>query len=203
MRELGYIVSKNQIRELRGFVKLVDDISKADLSKPTLIVGLDNAKNNISNFSILKKQISDKLFWTFKKTEQRTDCEKDLLYFYRYIISNILNNIKYYYINIININYNKLKKLINILYSVDKKYIYINNEMLYLLHDGYIMGISLKIAKYIGINTEKWLNKLYSNPNNIICKDENKCIKAVKSEIGNNKYAIPYFMSLLNGARKE
>ena len=54
MRELGYIVSKNQIRELRGFVKLVDDISKADLSKPTLIVGLDNAKNNISNFSILK-----------------------------------------------------------------------------------------------------------------------------------------------------
>ena len=57
MRELGYIVSKNQIRELRGFVKLVDDISKADLSKPTLIVGLDNAKNNISNFSILKKQI--------------------------------------------------------------------------------------------------------------------------------------------------
>ena len=203
MRELGYIVSKNQIRELRGFVKLVDDISKADLSKPTLIVGLDNAKNNISNFSILKKQISDKLFWTFKKTEKRTNIEQDLLFFYRYIISNILNNIKYYYINIININYNKLKKLINILYSVDKKYIYINNEMLYLLHDGYIMGISLKIAKYIGINTEKWLNKLYSNPNNIICKDENKCIKAVKREIGNNKYAIPYFMSLLNGARTE
>ena len=198
MNELGYIVCDKKLKNLKGFVKCVDDFSFADLTKPTLLVGIENAKKNIKTFSILNKKIGNHLFWTYKKTENRVDFEKDIIYFYKFIIDNIIHDIKYYYINIYNLKYNKIKKLYNIIYSGDKKYIYISNYMIYLLYNkNNILGISLQMIEYLKIDKEKILKKLYSNKNNIICTDASQCVKSVKGEIGNKKYVIPYFMSIL------
>lgn len=198
MGSLGYIISDTKIKNLKGFVEQVNDVSLADLTKPTLFVGINNAKKNIKDFSILDKKYGDKTFWTYKKTEKRVDFEEDLNYFYNYIIYNISNNIEYYYINILNLKYSKIKKLYNILFSNEKKYIYISNDMIYLLYkDKKILGISLSLLEYIKIDKNKILNKLYSNKNNIICTDVSKCVKCIKNEIGNNRYVIPYFMSIL------
>ena len=101
MKKLGYIVSDKKINNVKGFVEVVNDISLADTTKPVLLVGLENAKKNINNFSILNKKANDNLFWTIKKTEKRVDFENDIDYFYNYIINNISRNIKYYYINIL------------------------------------------------------------------------------------------------------
>ena len=195
---LGYIVSDSKIKNLKGFVEQVSDVSLADLTKPTLFVGVENARKNIEGFSILKKKYGDNIFWTYKKTEKRVDFEDDINYFYNNIIYNISCNIKYYYINIINLKYNKIKKLYNILFSREKKYIYISNDMIYVLYkENIILGISLNLLEYIKIKKEKILDKLYSNKNNVICTDLSQCIRSIKNEIGNNKYAVPYFMKIL------
>jgi hypothetical protein len=196
MEKLGYIVTKKKIQNMREFVGVVDDISLADPTKPILIIGLKEAKKYSSNFSILNKKLDDNIFWTFEKHEKRLDFERDLSYFYKYIIIYILNNIKYYYINILNLKYNNIKKLYNILFSINKKYIYISNEMIYILHDNSILGISLKILRYAGINTSKFLNKIKKNESNIICEDDSFLVNRLKKDIGNKKYIIPYFMSI-------
>lgn len=196
MQLLGYIVSEKQIKGVKGFVKLVDDISKADLTKPTLIIGFDLAKKIAGDISVLDRKINDKLFWTFKKTERRTDFENDLSIFYNNIINNIINNIKYYYINILNLKYNKLKILYNIIYSGNKKYIYISNNMFYILYKNAVMGISLNLLEYCSVDVKKHLKRLYNNKNTVICTNSSDCIKNVKSEIGNKEYVIPYFMSI-------
>ena len=103
MKKLGYIVTDRKINNVKDFVEVVNDISLTDSTKPVLLVGLENAKKNIENFSILNKKVNDNLFWTFKKTEKRVDFENDINYFYNYIIYNITRNIKYYYINILNL----------------------------------------------------------------------------------------------------
>lgn len=197
MKKLGYIVSDKKINNVKGFVEVVNDISLADTTKPVLLVGLENAKKNIKNFSILDKKVNDNLFWTFKKTEKRVDFENDIDYFYNYIINNISRNIKYYYINILKLKYNKIKKLYNILFSGERKYIYISNNMLYLLYNGSVLGISISILEYINVDTKKFFRKLYSNENNIICTNASDCVKSIKSEVGNKKYVIPYFMSIM------
>jgi len=197
MRKLGYIVSKNSIKNVKGFVEVVDDISLADPTKPILIVGLENAKKNIKNFSIINKNPEKDLFWTFKKTERRVDFENDIDYFYNYIIYNITSNIKYYYINILKLKYNNIKKLYNILFSREKKYIYISNNMLYFLYKGNVFGISITILEYLKININNFFKKIYSIKENIICTNASECVKSIKDEIGNKKYVIPYFMSIL------
>ena len=197
MNCLGYIVSDSKIKNLKGFVEQVSDVSLADLTKPTLFVGVENARKNIDGFSILKKKYGDNIFWTYKKTEKRVDFEDDINYFYNYIINNISCNINYYYINILKLKYNKIKKLYNILFSSNKKYIYISNNMIYILYkNNDILGISLNLLEYIKIKKEKILDKLYSNKNNVICTDVSQCIKSIKNEIGNNRYVVPYFMSI-------
>lgn len=197
MRKLGYIVSDRKFNNVKDFVEVVNDISLADLSKPTLLVGLELAKKNVKNFSILDRKNNGNLFWTFKKTERRVDFENDIDYFYNYIINNIINNIKYYYINILKLRYTRIKKLYNIVFSSERKYIYISNNMIYVLYDGAILGVSLEMLEYINIPREKVLSKLYSNKNNVICTNSSECVKCINHDIGNKKYAVPYFMSML------
>lgn len=198
MGSLGYIVTDSKIKNVKGFVEQVNDVSLADLTKPTLFVGIENAKKNIKDFSILDKKYGNNIFWTYKKTEKRVDFEDDINYFYNFIINNISCNIKYYYINLYKLKYNKIKKLYNILFSNDRKYIYISNEMIYLLYkNNIILGISLSLLEYMKINKNKILNKLYSNKNNIICTDVSQCVKSIRNEIGDNRYVVPYFMSIL------
>jgi len=197
MKKLGYIVTDKKINNIKDFVEVVNDISLTDSTKPVLLVGIETAKKNIENFSILNKKVNDNLFWTFRKTEKRVDFENDINYFYNYIINNITKDIKYYYINILNLKYNKIKKLYNILFSGEKKYIYISNNMLYILYNGSVLGISILVLEYINVDTKKLFRKLYSNENNIICTNASDCVKSIKAEIGNKKYVVPYFMSIL------
>ena len=200
MEKFGYIVSKAKILDLKGFVEQVDDISLADLTKPILIVGYSEAKGYAKEsgkeFDILNKSLDKNLFWTFKKTESKIDFEKDIIDFYSYIINNIIYNINYYYINIYKLKYNKIKKLYNIINSKNKKYIYINSGMIYFLYENKtILGISLNMLKYAGINPNKIITKIKSNASNIVYDDDFPLAIELKKEIGNKKYALPFLIS--------
>ena len=86
MNKLGYVISDNIIKEKNDFVGYVKDISEADPTKPILYIGYKKAKKVEGYKSILDKKINDKTFWTFKKTESRSDYEIDLEKFYIYIL---------------------------------------------------------------------------------------------------------------------
>lgn len=201
MEKLGYILTNRKVKNTRAYVGIVDKIESIDLRKPLLIVGLNNAKKySKGNFSILEKHLYDDVYWTFEKNEKRDDYEKDINSFYKRIISHILINVKYYYIDILKLMYSKAKKLYQILVNGsennEKNYIYIINEMIYLLHDGNIFGISLKMLRYCGINVEKVMDKIKSNENNVICCEDTNYITKLKRDIGDKTYIIPYFLKL-------
>lgn len=197
MKKLGYIVSKRKINNIVDFVGLVDDVNKIeDPTKPFIIVGLNEVKD-LPNFSILNKKLDENKFWTFGKTERRVDYERDLENFYEYVLDKEISNIKYYYINILNIKYTRIKSLINIINSNEKKYIYISNDMIYLYYKNYILGISIKILKYINIDIKKVFRKLYRNKSNIIYNIDSFLTTEMKRVITNKKYVIPYFISIL------
>ena len=188
---LGYIVCDKKIKNLDGFVVQVDDISLADTTKPILIVGWKNAKQDPRYKSILDKQLDENVFWTFSRTESRSDFEEDLKLYYSYIYNNILNNIIYNNINIFKLKYNKIKKLFNILKN---KNIYLSNNMLYIPHECRILGLSISILEYCGIKKEKILEKIKKLNSNIF-EDNTKFIFKLSKQLGDKKYAIPYFIS--------
>ena len=192
---LGYIVTDRKLTNIDGFVEQVNDISLADPTKPILIVGWKKAREDSRYKSILEKQLDENVFWTFSKTESRSDFEDDLKIFYNIIYNNILNNINYHYINIFKLKYNNIKKLYNIiLTSGEVKNIYLSNSLLYIPYEGKVFGLSLSTLEYCGIPTDKVLNKIKSKGINII-EDNGKFIFKLSKQLGNKKYAIPYFIS--------
>ena len=95
MEIIGYIVTKNKVNNILPCIKIVSSFSGIeDKTKPILIIGLEEAKKHASSFSILQKQISDNIFWTFGKREKRTDYEKDIESFQEYVLKSVLNTLK-------------------------------------------------------------------------------------------------------------
>ena len=195
MKILGYIVTDRKLKDIDGFVEQVNDISLADSTKPILVVGWKNAKNCDGYTSILEKQLGENIYWTFSKSESRSDFEEDLQMFYSIIYNNILNNINYNYINIFKLKYNKIKKLYNILFSKENKSIYISSGMVYIPYEWNIIGLSLHVLEYCGVKAEKIMRRIKSNPNNNVFEDDNKFVFKLTKRLGNKKYAVPYFIS--------
>lgn len=199
MNILGTIISKRKLNENIGFVEVVNDINLInDKTKPILIIGYKEAKKLYPTISILNKQIDDNIYWTFGKTEKKYEYDKDIKWFYEFIITSALKNIKYFYINILKVKYSNIKKLINILNNNEIKYIYINNNIIYIYYNNYILGLSLEITDYLNIDRNKIINKIKKNKKNIIKYSDSFLDLSLKKVINNKKYVIPYFMSIQN-----
>ena len=112
------------------------------------------------------------------------------------MLESAIKDIKYYYVNLLTIKLNSVKKLINILNNGDKKYIYISNNIFYVYYNNYILGVSLDITSWLNISKKKILSKLHSNPNNIISYSDAFLSYDIKRIINNKKYVTPYFMSI-------
>ena len=197
MRKLGTIVSKRKINDVVGFVEVVKDITEVNNpTKPILVIGLNEAKKLKEDFCILEKELDKDLFWTFGKTEKRNDHEKDIDKFYEYILNKEIENIKYYYINFFKLRYNKIKNILNIINNENYKYIYINKNIIYIYYSNYIMGISLTVLEYLGIDKKKIFHRLKRNPKNIIQYQTPFLTDKMRKVVNNKKYIIPYFMSL-------
>lgn len=195
MRTLGYIVTDKRLTKIDGFVEQVNDITLADSTKPILVVGWKNAKKYSGYKSILDKSLGDNVYWTFSRSESRAYFEQDIEKFYDIIYNNILNNINYIYVDICKLRYNKIKKLYNIIFSKDVKSIYISNNLVYIPYEGKILGVSLDVLEYCGIKKDKVVNKIKSNPSNIVYEDNDKNVFKIVKRLGNKKYGLPYFIS--------
>ena len=194
---LGYIVTKNKLENVLSCIKIVSSYrSIEDKSKPILIIGLEEAKKHASSFSILEKQISENIFWTFGKREKRTDYEKDIEKFQEYVLKCALQDIKYYYLNILTVKYNKIKKLIGIINNSDIKTFYVDKKMIYMFYQDYVLGLSVDVLEYLNIKRKKVLDLIRTNENNKIFYNDFQFTYKIKKIIETKKYITPYFLSL-------
>ncbi len=116
MGALGYIVSKNKIKEKFSFIEVVSEYEMIkDKDKPILIVGLEEARKHASSFSIIEKKLGDNLYWTFGKREKKIDYDKDIEKFQEFVINKYINSIEYHYINLLKLSLKSIKRLIKII----------------------------------------------------------------------------------------
>lgn len=169
---IGNVVVNSPNYKLDNCFNKCLSLSNIDNSLPTLIIGLENAKKDISNFNILiKRYNNDTLWWTFSKMERRNDHEKDIRDFHNYCINSIINKINYHYINYVNLTYNKTKKCLKYICNNVKKYYYVDNNKFVFVYDAEsnnknIYGFSLNTCAFFGISKQKVLSVIESNPNN-------------------------------------
>lgn len=171
-------------------VNKCSSMEEIDKSLPTLIIGLQNAKKYISNFSILQKEYKgQRLWWTFSKTERMTDYLCDIQLFYNTAIKCIVENTEYEYVDCLECSFKRVKSILNyLLNNSDEKISFIDNKgsFLFLYSKKYnkIWGFSLSTMCFYGIK-EKTINRLIKEiKNNEQIKDFSNIPYKVKRIIG-------------------
>ena len=199
MAKIGNIVTESPNNPQYYLFNVVDDLSLIDDSLPTLVIGLDNAKKYIKDFSILKKSYDNNMLqWTFTKRERRKEYNDDLNSFKEYCILKDVKNIKYSYIDIINYPLSRIKKMIKYINSYDVKYCFItkNSNFIFIYSKKYntVWGLSLTLCEYIGIAKKKVIEKIRINPYNNIIKDITVISEDIRKKVGNNThYLLPIY----------
>ena len=195
-RTLGYIITNNKINNRRKYISVVGETEEVDGNLPKLYIGYKNAKKHIPNFNIFMKKYPNNVFWTFSETEKREEFEIDVENFNNFIITDITKNIKYKYCNILLLSREEIKNIISVLNSKKRKYLYFENNMLYLWYKNEIIGISLLIAEYIGYNPNKIIEKIKRNKFNIFLTEEDNFVWKIKRETNCDRYLIPFFAEI-------
>lgn len=150
---LGYIVTNTKIKNIPNYIQVVSAINDDIVSKPCLIIGLNQAKSLIQNFNILQKKYGDYLFWTFKKTEKRIEYEKDINAFNLFLIREVIKNIPYCYVSIFKLKVSNVKNLLYLL-KENKLSFYITDKTYFMLYQNKVYGFSKNDLEYISIKKE-------------------------------------------------
>ena len=183
-------------------VRRCNDLQQADRNLPTLIVGYDNAKKWIDNYSVMRKWYPEQnLYWTFGKKERKFEYDDDIEDFYRISIERLYKDVKYYYVNIVKLRIYKIKALIEYMNNNDEKVIYNDrNRFLYIYskEQQKVIGLSLDICEYIGISKEKILRKIKSNNRNIVFTGISFLNRKLRELCFVNKHYIPIFYRFFN-----
>ena len=176
----------------------VSNFNKNEDQVPTLIIGWNNVKKFYPDVNILNKKISDNLFWTFSKREKRSEYEKDVFLFYKYVFYCVNKSIKYVYFDILTSSLSKIKSFIKLIKSDDINIAYLNNDILYFLYKKNIIGVSLKETRYLNIDDSKIIKFLKNN--NIKIIDECTFLNSdTFNFIKDNNIIIPYLYNLKYG----
>lgn len=203
MNKIGNIVCSMQTKVSEVFNK-VKNCEEIDNNLPTLVIGIDNAKNCIKDFCILTKIYDEGKFrWTFKKTERRIDYENDINIFTNYCYQYIIKSIKYTYVNLIIYDLKRVKKFIKYIQNNNKKYCYksLNEQFLYIFDKKYniVYGLSLSLCEYMNIDSDKILKKIFDNKKNIKITNFSFFNDNIKYIINNNQHYIPVFYEYFVG----
>jgi|TARA_R110000803_G_scaffold55484_1_gene112419 hypothetical protein len=190
---IGNIVSSSKINE--DNFKLFEEIESVDNSLPTLIVGWDKTKKMFGDkVSILNKQISDNLYWTFSTTERRVDYDDDIITFKQECYNNFGSELSYVYIDPIHDKPKKIKKILKKIYSLSESISYFTDKnMLYILGENIVFGINLEVTEFIGVSTNSIITRVVNLRNSVLIDNEifNKCKEFIK-KLDNNYKLVPY-----------
>jgi hypothetical protein len=163
MMEIANIVTTSNINVGPEFkvVPTVDDIIFKEI--PTLIIGYGAICElyGAENINILKRNVTNKVFWTFARGEKRDIYDSDIEDFIRHAYKQYINNIKYVDLDIIQYKYRKLMYIVRKLLSLKDVIAYeTNNNVIYIYSDNIIFGIDLGLLEYAGVNIVKVRDKI-------------------------------------------
>ena len=188
---LGRIISNSKQLDVPLFIEITDKCD--NYSIPTLIIGKKRAIELFSaeNIHVLDKKIQENVYWTFAKNERRVDFEEDLKNFINLLVKKIDFSVNYYFINIFTEKYSFLKKFINYIYSDELKSVYVTKKHIYIYSGKSVIGLSRYDLDYIGVDSDKVINKIKSNPKNIVFTENEIRPDIVKFSKSNN-IIVPY-----------
>lgn len=205
MKHIGNIVVNNQKYKVDDCFKKCLSMSEIDNTLPTLVIGLENARKNIADFSILTREYDNgMLWWTLSKMEKRTDYDTNIIDFYNYCITNIVSNISFKNIDIYNLKYSDIKKCLRFFNNNMEKYYYVDNGKYVFIYvrknidnRKIIYGLSLNTIAFFGIQKNKITSILEKNTKNKQIKTfysiPNKIRNIVNSDIPSEMILFDYF----------
>ena len=196
MRFIANILTSTKVDD-SDFYNVVKDENCLIDGIPTLIIGWERAKKLYPKLSILEWKINDNTYWTFGKRERRDRMEEDIIRFKNVSVNQFLKRIKYSFINVLTMKNDKKSLLFESIKDSTKKYVYCENDMLYIYNSGKdsVVGMSLRDIEYEGGNVKKLFSMLHNTQSVEFVTDNGSISYSMKKSIKNKMYLIPYLLS--------
>jgi hypothetical protein len=161
--EIANIVSETKINVGPEFnvVSSVDEIIFKNL--PTLIIGYNTICDlyGVEKINVLKRNVTDKIFWTFKRNVKRNLYESDLEDFIRFSYNIYIDKISYVDLDVIQFSPQKLLKITRKILNLTNAISYKSEiGVIYIYSENIIFGVDLNTLKYVGLDIEKIENKI-------------------------------------------
>lgn len=194
MRKIGNIITTSKMPDYTRLFNVADDIDDADRSIPTIIIGVQNAREELDNrFNVLDKCYdSGMLWWTYRKNERRADFEDDMSAFVKFCVEKVAKSIEYVYVDIPNIGVNGVKRFIRYIDNSDMKLCHVTNgDSFMFIYDekkSMSFGLSLSLCEYAGVKAEKVIDRVRRNKNNVIIDNFSRVNNLVRRYINEYEY---------------
>lgn len=168
MRYIANIITKSKKYKFNELINVKSSVDEIDVSVPTLIVGTDMAKLYLGDkINYIKRDVSENVFWTYMTTEKRSENEKDVEKFKKYVFNTLKQKIKYHYFNVLTADLSEIKKFITFLRNDMEKFFYFTDKMLYISFGNNVIGISIDECEYLGVLKKKLAKKVKNEFKNV------------------------------------
>jgi hypothetical protein len=200
--KIGNIVTKKHLKIRNERFNIVNDIDNIIKTIPTIIVDykLVNLIYPNNEVNIFNKQIDKDIYWTIDEIDDRTEFENDINKFIQYCYSQLIKNIRYFFIDNIHIPEEKLSNIYNKIKYTSPIYGYNHdNKIIYLYLDNTILSFDLEFYSFTGIKIEKFIKKINKLTTKMASSDSllSQYLEDVKCVSNKIKY-IPYFLYIDN-----
>jgi hypothetical protein len=196
--KIANIVSHQKVNVSQEF-NVVESMDNIIHGLPTLILGFDYVNKHYPDFDVMDRKLGENLYWTVKRTEKRDKYEEDLSWFVTKVLTDLISEISYVFVDPIQYNSRTIRKVIRKFHSMENKITYQNGQMLYIYAEKIIFGIDLKLLKYIGLDYNKIKEKIIKK--SLVFLTNDKILieyKKTVEELDNQVRYIPYLFSITN-----
>ena len=196
--KIANIVSHQKVNVSQEF-NVVESMDNIIHGLPTLILGFDYVNKHYPEFDVMERKLGDNLYWTVKRTEKRDKYEEDLSWFITKVLTDLISEISYVFVDPIQYNSRTIRKVIRKFHSMENKITYQNGQMLYIYAEKIIFGVDLKLLKYVGLDFKKIKEKIISKSSVFLTNDKILIeYKNTVAELDNQVRYIPYLFSITN-----
>jgi hypothetical protein len=196
--KIANIVSHQKVNVSQEF-NVVESMDNIIHGLPTLIIGFDYVNKHYPEFDVMNRKLGENLYWTVKRTEKRDKYEEDLSWFITKVLTDLISEISYVFVDPIQYNSRTIRKVIRKFHSMENKVTYQNGQMLYIYAEKVIFGVDLKLLKYIGLDYKKIKDKIIRK--SLVFLTNDKILieyKNTVAELDNQVRYIPYLFSITN-----
>ena len=197
MKYIANIITKSRL-DVGEYINVTKDITKVDLTNPTLIIGWAMVKEIYPNADILNKQISETVYWTYSNREKRQEYEPDLAKFIKNAFSRLETSIKYTFFNVLTNPLSRNKCLLKYINSPITKIVYITDKHIFIYDSKQVTGVSLSDLEFYGFERERVIDILKRNSYNRLVFSDSFLNFKIKRSIGDNGKIVPFLYSIKN-----